>query len=268
VIELGAAVDAADPIAEAEERGAQVVQVHLSDPQTWKPPMIAYPGGARALREALAAANLRLFVHSPYLVNVATTNSRVRIPSRAILQKTLNVAAEVGAAGVVVHGGHVTKDDDPEVGFENWRKAVDRLEIPVPLLIENTAGGANAMARHLDRIARLWEVISASSNIGKVGFCLDTCHAHAAGLDLHTVAGKILEITGRLDLVHANDSKDAFGSARDRHENLACCTGQCDPQGIITAINTANAPVVVETPGGTAAQAADLRWLRELLPKW
>ena len=56
--------------------------------------------------------------------------------------------------------------------------------MPVPLLIENTAGGDNAMARRLEAIARLWEAIGAASGGDQVGFCLDTCHAHAGGNDL------------------------------------------------------------------------------------
>ncbi|MDR1833561.1 MAG: TIM barrel protein, partial [Propionibacteriaceae bacterium] len=164
MISIGAAVDAGDPVGAAGAIGAQVVQVHLSDPQTWNAPRVSFPGGAGGLRAALAQAGLALYVHSPFLINVATTNSRVRIPSRAVLQKTLDAAAQAGAAGVVVHGGHVPKDDDPRAGFENWLKCVDRLQLPVPLLIENTAGGAGAMARHLDRLAQLWQALSQSEN--------------------------------------------------------------------------------------------------------
>lgn len=256
---LGAAIDTPDPAATARELGWGAVQLHLSDPQTWKGPATEYPGGFEGLGAALADASVQLFVHSPFVLNVASTNNRIRIPSRQLLQKTLDAAAKAGAKGVVVHGGHVLKDEDPEIGFENWFKAVDGLKITTPILIENTAGGAGAMARTLERIAALWEHISRSDNAEHVGFCLDTCHAHAAGLELATIADEIESITGRIDLVHANDSRDPFGSHRDRHANLG--QGECDPAGLVEAVVQAGAPAIVETPGGPEAQAKDVEWL-------
>ena len=257
---MGAHVDQSDPIAEAQARGATLSQFFLGDPQGWKGPVVAYPGGAAALKADAEAAGVALYVHAPYVLNLATTNNRIRIPSRQHLQKQLTAAAEIGAAGVIVHGGHVLAADDPQIGFDNWRKAIDGLRIEVPLLIENTAGGTNAMARHLERIDRLWTAIAGSPNADRVGFCLDTCHAHAGGLELPGLADRILAITGRIDLVHANDSRDRFDSGVDRHANLG--QGFCDPDGIADVITTAAAPVVVETPGGVDAHRADLAWIQ------
>jgi deoxyribonuclease-4 len=252
-----------DPIAEALARGAGLAQFFLGDPQGWKGPRVAYEGGPAALKSAAEAAGITLYVHAPYVLNVATGNNRIRIPSRKLLQQTVDAAAEIGAAGVIVHGGHVLKDDDPETGFENWLKCIDRLEMPVPLLIENTAGGDNAMARHLDRIARLWEAIGGAEGGDTVGFCLDTCHAHAAGEDLVGLVDKIRGITGRIDLVHANDSRDAFDSGADRHANFGA--GEIVGEAIVETVREAGVPVVVETPGGREGQAADLAWLRDQL---
>lgn len=257
---VGAHVDSTDPIAEAIERGANASQFFLGDPQGWKGPKVAYPSGAEALRTDAEEADVALYVHAPYVLNVATTNNRIRIPSRQQLQKQLTMAAEIGAAGLIVHGGHVLAAEDPEVGFANWRKAVDGLSIDVPLLIENTAGGAGAMARTLERIARVWDAISGSPNADRVGFCLDTCHAHAAGNQLSGLVDKIMAITGRIDLVHGNDSRDAFDSGADRHANLG--QGQCDPVGLAEVFATAGAPIIVETPGGVEEHRADLEWIR------
>ncbi len=256
----GAHVDSTDPIAEAIERGANASQFFLGDPQGWKGPKVAYPSGVDALRADARDADVALYVHAPYVLNVATTNNRIRIPSRQQLQKQLTMAAEVGAAGLIVHGGHVLAAEDPEVGFANWRKAVDSLSIDVPLLIENTAGGAGAMTRTLERIARVWDAISGSANADRVGFCLDTCHAHAAGNELSGLVDRIMAITGRIDLVHGNDSRDAFDSGADRHANLG--QGQCDPDGLAEVFATAGAPVIVETPGGPEQHRADLEWIR------
>src|SRR5829696_7353292 len=186
-IPIGAHVDQTDPIAEALARRAPLVQFFLGDPQSYKGPEIRYAGGAAALREAAEQAGVDLYVHAPYIVNVATTNNRIRIPSRKLLQQHVDAAAEIGARGLIVHGGHVNKDDDPAKGFDNWRKAIDATDLKLPLLIENTAGGDNAMARHLERIDRVWDAIASTEQADLVGFCLDTCHAHAGGNALETV---------------------------------------------------------------------------------
>jgi deoxyribonuclease-4 len=260
---IGAHVDQADPIAEARARQAPLVQFFLGDPQGFKGPEIRYVGGAAALREAAESAGVDLYVHAPYIVNVATTNNRIRIPSRKLLQQHVDAAAEIGAKGLIVHGGHVNKDDDPAVGFDNWRKAVDATDLKLPLLIENTAGGDNAMTRHLTRIKGVWEAIASCEQADRVGFCLDTCHAHAGGNPLETVVDDVLSITGRIDLVHCNDSRDGFDSGADRHASLGA--GKIDPDLLAAVVRAAGAPVVCETPGGTAEHVADFEWLKERL---
>jgi hypothetical protein len=149
--------------------GRSLSQIFLGDPQSYKGPVVAYAGGAPALKAAAAQAGIDLYVHAPYPINVASTNNRVRIPGRKLLQQHLHAAAEIGAKGVVVHGGHLGKDEDAAVGFDNWRKCIDGLDLPVPLLIENTAGGDNAMARRLEAIARLWDSIGTASEGGDHG---------------------------------------------------------------------------------------------------
>ncbi|WP_283139503.1 deoxyribonuclease IV [Rhizohabitans arisaemae] len=251
MVRIGAHVDQDDPLAHAAARGADVVQFFLGDPQGWKGPVL--PEDA----EALKSADVDVYIHAPYVLNVATANNRIRIPSRKLLASQLEAAAGLGAKGLVVHGGHLNSGDDPQVGFDNWRKVFERMECPIPVLIENTAGGGNAMARRLDRIARLWEALDGFD----VGFCLDTCHAHAGGEDLVDIVDRIKAITGRIDLVHCNDSRDAFDSGADRHANLGA--GQIDPELIVAVCRSAGAPIVLETP--SAGQADDIAFLREQL---
>ena len=160
-----------------------------------------------------------------------------------------------------MHGGHVGSDDELATGFENWRKTFERLESPVPVLIENTAGGNHAIARRFDNLARLWDALDGYD----VGFCLDTCHAHAGGENLVGIVERVLAITGRIDLVHANDSKDPADSGRDRHENFGA--GQIEPDVLVEVVRLAGAPVVCETPGGVEGQAADIDFLRTRLPR-
>jgi len=260
---IGSHVDQVDPIAEARARGAQAVQIFLGDPKDFKKVSVAHAGGAVGLREEAEAAGIDIYVHSHYVINVASTNNRIRVPSRKLLQSIVNLSAEIGAKGVVVHGGHVTKDEDPEVGFDNWRKCVDGLEMPVPIFIENTAGGSNAMARGVDRLTQLWEAVRAADGGDEVGFCLDTCHAYAGGEELEGLVPRLLAVMGRIDLVHANDSRGAFNSGVDRHANLG--RGTLPPDELVAVIREAQAPVIVETPGEAPDQAADIQWLRERL---
>lgn len=262
-LRLGAHVEQTDPLAEAAARQAPLVQFFLGDPQGYKGPEIRYAGGAEALRADAEAAGVELYVHAPYIVNVATTNNRIRIPSRKLLQQHVDAAAEIGAKGLIVHGGHVNKGDDPAVGFDNWRKAIEATDLKLPLLIENTAGGEQSMTRRLERIAGVWEAISAADGAEMVGFCLDTCHAHAGGLDLATVVDDIRAITGRIDLVHLNDSRDDADSGADRHANLG--SGRVDPDLLVRVVREAGCPALVETPGGSEEHVADVAFVTDRL---
>jgi deoxyribonuclease-4 len=245
---IGSHVGREDPLAHAEAEGADVVQFFLGDPQSWKAPKPR--DDAARLRES----SVPLFVHAPYLINVASANNRVRIPSRKILQQTCDAAAKIAARAVIVHGGHVTEDDDIDAGFERWRKALDQLETAVPVYLENTAGGDHAIARHFDTIARLWDHIGDQG----IGFCLDTCHAWAAGEGLVDAVERIKGITGRIDLIHCNDSKDPAGSGRDRHANLG--SGEIDVDLLVAVVEAADAPVICET--GDEGRKDDIALLR------
>ncbi len=246
---IGSHVSPQDPLAAAQAEGADVVQIFLGNPQSWKAPK------PREDAAALKAAALPIYVHAPYLINVASANNRVRIPSRKILQQTCEAAADIGAAAVIVHGGHVGDDHELDEGFQRWRKALDQLETEVPVYLENTAGGDHAMARHFDTIARLWDVIGDTG----IGFCLDTCHAWAAGEALVDAVDRVKSITGRIDLVHCNDSKDAAGSGRDRHANLGA--GEIDTDLLVAAVKAADAPVICETADD--GRKDDIAFLRE-----
>jgi deoxyribonuclease-4 len=254
---IGAHVRDDDPLSAARERDAEVVQFFLADPQGWKSP-VAEPGA-----DAINAAGVDVFIHSPYVVNVASLNNRIRIPSRKAVAQHAAGAAEIGALGLIVHGGHVRKGEDPGEGLANWRKLFERQRdeggFGVPILIENTAGGDGALARELDMLARLWDLVGEFG----AGFCLDTCHAFAAGWELDGVVDRVKAITGRIDLVHLNNSRDEFGSTRDRHANVVHGGGTIEPEVLVGVAAAAQAPVVVETPA--EGQADDIVYLRESL---
>jgi deoxyribonuclease-4 len=246
---IGSHVSWSDPLGLAAAEDADLVQIFLGNPQSWRKP------APRDDAEQLRSSPLPIYVHAPYLINLASPNNRVRIPSRKILRQTCDAAAEIGARAVIVHGGHIGGGEAPEEGFVRWRKALDQLESEVPLYLENTAGGDHAMARHFDTIAGLWDAIGDAG----IGFCLDTCHAWAAGEALIDAVDRIKAITGRIDLVHCNDSKDPAGSGADRHANLG--TGQIDLDLLVAVVDAAAAPVVCET--ADEGRKDDIAFLRE-----
>jgi deoxyribonuclease-4 len=248
---VGAHVAPERPLEDAEALGADCVQVFLSDPQGWRKPP------ARADVEALRRSDLPLYVHAPYLINVCSPKNNVRYGSRKILQQTCEAAAQIEAAAVVVHPGHA--EDGIRAGVDRWVRTLDTLQSQVPLYIENTAGGDNAVARRFDALARLWEAVAEA----EIGFCFDTCHAHAAGEELSDAVERVLAIVGRIDLLHANDSRDPPGTGADRHANLG--KGEIGADVLREMIRAANAPVICETPGGAKAMRADLAFVRAAL---
>jgi deoxyribonuclease-4 len=252
---IGAHVDSADPIPAATSVGAEAAQFFLADPQGWKAPV------EHAHADEIKNSGLTIYIHAPYVLNVATLNNRIRIPSRKLLQQHAAASAALGAKGLIVHAGHLNARDDQAVGIDNWRKtftyAADEGGFGLPILIENTAGGNNALARRFDRLARLWDVIG---DFGP-GFVLDTCHAHAGGESLDGIVDRVRAITGRVDLVHANNSRDAFDSGADRHANMA--DGQIAPDMIAGIARAAGCDVIVETP--REGHADDIEFLRKAL---
>ena len=119
------------------------------------------------------------------------------------------------------------------------------------------------MTRHLEAIDKLWDALSGSPNADRVGFCLDTCHAHASGLGLDGLLERVKAITGRVDVVHCNDSRDEAGSGADRHANLG--QGLIDGDALAALVREADTVTLLETPGGVPERALDLTWLRQRL---
>lgn len=230
--------------------GAEAIQIFLGNPQSFEKPL------PRPDAQSLREAGIPIYVHAPYRLNVCHPSPRVRVPSRKTLSQTADAAAAIGAAGVIVHGGHA--EDDPAEGPRRWWKVFEEREFPVPVLIENTAGGTNAVARYVEQIDRLWQALAGF----EVGFCFDTCHAHAAGETLDDVIARVLAVVGRIDLLHVNSSRDAPGTGADRHANVAA--GQMDAGTILAMVQASDAPVaILETPWPGIAE--DLAWLRASL---
>src|SRR3979411_2272926 len=166
---IGAHVPDEDPLGEARAIGAKAIQMFLGNPQSFEKP------NPRADVEALRSGGLPIYAHAPSRLSVFPPSPRIRVPSRKTLAQTVDAAAEIGAAGVIVHGGHA--EDDPAEGPTRWWAVFEEPEFPVPSLSENSAGGDNAVARYVEQLDRLWQRLACF----EVGFCFDTCHAYAAG---------------------------------------------------------------------------------------
>lgn len=248
---IGAHVGQEDPLGDARSMGLEAVQMFLGDPQSFKKPP------PRPDAEELKAGGIPIYVHAPYRLNPCHPSPRIRVPSRKTLAENVDAAAAIGAAGVIVHGGHA--EDDPLQGPVRWWKLFEERDFPVKILIENTAGGENAVTRYVDQIARLWEKLADF----EVGFCFDTCHAHAAGEDLVDVVERVLAVVGKIDVLHCNDSRDLPGTGADRHANIG--QGKMDPQVIRAMIDASKAPVLIlETPWPGVVE--DLKWVRSGAP--
>jgi deoxyribonuclease-4 len=252
---LGAHVEREAPLEHAQRLGAQCLQLFLSDPQSFRKP--AERDDAAELR----ACGMPIYVHAPYLINVCSPKNNIRYGSRKVLAQTCEAAEAVGATAVIVHAGHA--EDGIEVGVGRWPRTLELLETKVPIYIENTAGGENAVARRFDALAKLWEAITAGDHGVELGFCFDTCHAHAAGEELSDAIERVTAIVGSIDLLHANDSRDPAGTGADRHANLG--SGEVGDDALRAMIAGAHAPVVIETPGGLEAMRADLEFVRSAL---
>ncbi|MEZ5154873.1 MAG: deoxyribonuclease IV [Solirubrobacterales bacterium] len=252
---VGAHVQGIDPLAEAEAVGADVIQLFLSSPQGWEKP------AEREDADDLRSSDVGIYVHAPYLINVCSPKPNVRYGSRKILSQTCEAAADVGALAVVVHPGHA--EDGLEAGVGRWSRTLEMLESDVPVYLENTAGGDNAVARRFDALARLWEEVQGATTAVEIGFCFDTCHAHAAGEGLSDAVERAIAITGGIDLMHVNDSRDPAGTGADRHANIGA--GTIDPDVLRHMIRAAAAPSVVETPRETDALRADVEFVRAAL---
>ena len=253
---IGAHISSAKAIEENKYVKGNTFQIFISSPQMWRSPK------PREDADMLQDFDGPIYVHAPYLINVATANNKVRHPSRKLLKDTCKVAASFGAKAVIVHGGSVGEGGDIAKGYEYWRKAIQEVEdTGMRILVENTAGGKNSIAREMDSIERLWEVVGDLN----VGLCLDTCHSWAGGIPTKDAVKGFKKLVKKIDLVHFNDSKDDFNSSRDRHQNLG--KGNIPKDELEYIIKNCKTDIIVETPGGLDEQKKDVAWVKRKLKK-
>ena len=261
-------------LAYALDIGAQALQVFASNPRGWAPSP-GDPQQDKAFREACEGLGLPVFVHAPYLVNFGSPTEATLVRSVDAVRHALARGAALGARGVVVHAGSAVAGAHREQALDQLRSHLLPVLQDQPaggprLLVEPTAGGGQALAATVQDLGPWFAQLDSHPLLG---VCLDTCHAFAAGHDLASPGGMKMTLDalvktvgkGRLGLVHANDSKDPLGSARDRHQTIGSGQIGLDPfTELFRHPSTRGVPVVVETPGDAAAHRHDLELLRRL----
>lgn len=256
----------------ALERGAETIQIFASNPRAWHL-TAPDPDADRELARQLNEHDVRpLFLHAPYVVNLASPSAEFRRRSERALAWTLARAVSLEAPGVVVHAGSAGTRSRTRT-LKGLSAAITRLlgDASGPRLVfELTAGGRGAVACNFTETA---ELLEAAGGHPRVAICIDTCHLHAAGYDIASEQGvgstveELSSMVGidRLALVHANDSRDPRGSRRDRHWHVGRGKiGRAGFQALMQHPQLREVPVICETPGVLADDRRNIGLLKRL----
>ena len=237
--------------------GVEAIQIFGSQPTTWRDTSHK-PEAYEKFRAARAEANLAaVWLHSPYLPNLAADDDEQWQKSIDCVVNALTVAHTAGADGVVLHtGSH--KGRGVEAVLERVADAIKRILDAAPgdcrLALENAAGQGGTIGKSWAELGAIVHEVKAS----RLAVCLDTCHAFAAGYNIADPVGlraMLAELDSevgldRLAVIHANDSLMEFGSTRDRHQNIG--DGFIGNEGfkvILAEPAFASLPMLLEVPG-------------------
>lgn len=258
---IGAHVSTSGGLPKAVERGVETestaIQIFNQSPRMWRPTKYTDDDFA-AFREALAESPVEaVVIHAIYLINPGTFDDELHEKSLTALTHALRVGDGIGASGVVLHPGPVMKGQEYEPTVENiirtCKAALADTE-SCKLLLENAAG-KNAVGSKFEHLADLVDGLGGDE---RVGICIDSCHSHAAGYDVRSTEAvtetfdELDRIVGldRVGCLHLNDSRDEYGSNRDRHDNLG--DGFIGADGIAAFLSDPrlqDVPALLEVPG-------------------
>jgi deoxyribonuclease-4 len=258
--------------------GSETLQVYVSNSRGWALPP-GDPEQDTLFRDGCGERGLPAYIHASLLVNLGSPTEMTVERSVATLAHALERGRAIGATAVVYHAGSsVDPAHDDKAMHQLHETLLPLLDSAAAaglprLLVEPSAGGGRSLA---SKMQDLGPYLAAVENHPWMGVCFDTCHAWAAGHDLATPGGMTATLdalvdtvgVGRLQLIHANDSKDACGSTRDRHETIgAGRIGTAAFAELLAHPATAGVPIIVETPDDEhAGHAADIALLKSLRP--
>lgn len=240
---IGAHVPPKNAVARAGRLDADLIQIFLSNPRSWSGP-----------DSKIDVEDLRKFpvyVHAPYMVNVVSTHWEIFRKSVEMMQRQSQIASEFGSLGVVFHGGNWR---DSPGGFNDALAAWQSLSyahLPVKMLLENQASDNHSSTFSLAQIELVWhEIMHTNNQLGlrtNIGFCLDTCHAWAAGWESADVE-ELLQIVGEINLLHVNGSLGKFGAQLDRHSPLLSEDNKVDLTWLFEVISASGCEdIIMET---------------------
>lgn len=276
---LGAHISVAGGVSKAFDRAldvtAECMQIFTRNQRQWQPKPLSeeeVKGFRKRHAETGLGPNMS---HASYLVNLATHNPELEEKSVAAMVDEVRRAEALGLEFVVFHPGS-TPDGLP-TGVARVANRLDRIVeeagdgSTTTILLENTAGQGNTLGLHF---AHLRDMIAAARYPQRLGVCIDTCHAFAAGYDYTTREGydnvidELLEAV-TLDKVmafHLNDSKKELASRRDRHAGIG--EGHIGLPPLAFWLNDArfaSHPATLETPEAEVRYKEELELLRGLV---
>ncbi|PIR59287.1 MAG: hypothetical protein COU69_00800 [Candidatus Pacebacteria bacterium CG10_big_fil_rev_8_21_14_0_10_56_10] len=281
---IGAHLSAAGGADKAVERaaaiGANCLQLFSGSPRVWarrELETVAFDKVAAKQQELSVAP---IFTHAIYLTNLASHKSDLVDKSLRVLKYDLEFNSRLGGSGVVVHLGSHQGRGWPAIRRQ-VAEVLGRLLADAPrnstLLIENSAGQQGKVGSDLAEVKWLLDTVGSR----RLGWCVDTCHAWAAGYYLGKSAPvsdvefkSLIDEINRLELwidlkcVHVNDSRDPFNSGRDRHANLGeGLVPRADLRYFLNQRHLRHLPLILEVPGfdGDGPDARNVELLRRLL---
>jgi deoxyribonuclease-4 len=257
----------------AIEMGADVVQLFVQSPRTWRFPDHD-PIDLQAFRSKREEASMPALVHALYLVNLAAPDDAIYSKSVDTMISTVDAACAIEADAVIFHpGSHLGAGF--ETGLERMvpalQQVLDHCNERTWLLVENSAGAGGTIGRSIDELVA---IVDALGRHERLGVCLDSCHLFVSGVDVTdpvVMSALLADVDARIGLdrlraLHANDAKAPLGSNRDRHDNIG--EGLIgEGLGVFLAQPAVqDLPVVLEVPGadGKGPNADEIRKLREL----
>ena len=238
-------------------RGCETIQFFSRNPRGWKYSPLNKKE-VEEFRSSVRSASLSpIFLHMPYLPNIASFKSKFYKRSIQSVATDLQRADQLGAQYLIIHIGHrmeSSEDEAIEAVSRGINRAFERVKNSVILLMENTAGQGTEIGYNIDHIKKIIEEVEENARLGD---CLDTAHTFEAGYDLSNkdaidrTVEKFDETLGlkRLHLIHLNDSKTPLGSRKDRHWHIG--EGYIGLEGFRFLINhplLKHLPGIMETP--------------------
>lgn len=269
---IGAHVSIAQGIWNAPERaadlGCEVMQIFTRSPQGGKAPELT-PEVVEKFKLKAKSYNLKAwYIHTPYYINFASSNNRIRYGSVSVVRDELERGSLIGAKYVMTHLG-TAKDlgekEAREKTVEMLKKCLEEYSGETKLLLENSAGAGAIIG---DDLRELSEIIKGVDSPAIAGICLDTQHSFASGYDWRDFDSTILRINKeigieKIKLFHANDSQTDFASNRDRHSHIG--EGQIGLESfknIVVFAERNNIDMILETEHDKVKE--DIELLKEL----